>query len=180
MLKTPLVLSLSLIGAFGCAPSVGPRAECTVTQSGDDALEVSPAHRGKFAHRGRGHRPGGPMKRFDKNADGVLDAAEIAAMPERVRERVLNADADKDGKVTVDELKAAFAKRGHEHFVKNDKNADGFLTKDEVGDEHWSHMSVADANNDGKLSEDELIAAHRDGKLQPPRGAWRHHKQPTE
>ncbi len=135
---------------------------------------------GKFAHRERRGGFGGLMKRFDKNGDKVLDATEIAAMPEKARERVLKADADSDGKVTVDELKSAMAKLGHERFQKNDKNADGFLTKDEVGDRRWTHMSIADANNDGKLSEDELIAARRDGKLKPPRGAWRHHKREAE
>ena len=137
---------------------------------------------GKFAHHKKGHRPGagGLMKRFDKNDDKVLDAAEIAAMPEKPREHVLKADADKDGKVTAEELKSAMAKFGHERFTKQDKNADGFLTKDEVGEKRWTHVVVADANNDGKLSEDELIAARRDGKLKPPRGAWRHHKRGAE
>jgi hypothetical protein len=52
-----------------------------------------------------------------------------------------------------------------ERFKKADKNADGFLTQAEVGDQRWSRMQVADANKDGKVSQAELVQAHADGKL---------------
>jgi hypothetical protein len=51
------------------------------------------------------------------------------------------------------------------HFKKADKNGDGFLTKDEVGDKRWTRIQVADANKDGKVSQPELQQAHKDGKL---------------
>jgi EF hand len=51
------------------------------------------------------------------------------------------------------------------HFQKADKNNDGFLTKDEVGDKRWSRIQVADANKDGKVSQPELQQARKDGKL---------------
>ena len=50
-------------------------------------------------------------------------------------------------------------------FKKADKNADGFLTKAEVGDKRWERIKVADANNDGKISRPELQQARKDGKL---------------
>ena len=50
-------------------------------------------------------------------------------------------------------------------FKKADKNGDGFLTKDEVGEQRWERIKVADANNDGKISRPELQQAHKDGKL---------------
>ena len=50
-------------------------------------------------------------------------------------------------------------------FKKADKNADGFLTKDEVGDERWTRIQVADANKDGKISQPEMQQARKDGKL---------------
>jgi EF hand domain-containing protein len=50
-------------------------------------------------------------------------------------------------------------------FQKADKNGDGFLTKDEVGDKRWDHIKVADANNDSKVSQPEMKQAHQDGKL---------------
>ena len=57
------------------------------------------------------------------------------------------------------------AQRAAERFQKADKNNDGFLTKDEVGDERWEHIKVANANNDGKISLAEMQQAHADGKL---------------
>jgi len=61
---------------------------------------------------------------------------------------------------------------GHEHhgdkgarFKQADKNGDGFLTKDEVGDKRWERIKVADANGDDKVSQAELRQAHEDGKL---------------
>lgn len=50
-------------------------------------------------------------------------------------------------------------------FKKADKNSDGFLTKDEVGERRWDHIKVADANNDSKISLAEMQQAHKDGKL---------------
>lgn len=51
------------------------------------------------------------------------------------------------------------------HFKKADKNSDGFLTQAEVGNERWTRIKVADANNDGKVSKPELKQARKDGKL---------------
>ncbi len=50
-------------------------------------------------------------------------------------------------------------------FESADKNKDGFLTKDEVGERRWARIVVADANHDGKVSKAELAKAHADGKL---------------
>lgn len=57
------------------------------------------------------------------------------------------------------------AQHAAERFRKADKNNDGFLTRDEVGDKRWERIKVADANNDGKVSKAELEQAHQDGKL---------------
>jgi hypothetical protein len=51
------------------------------------------------------------------------------------------------------------------HFKKADKNNDGFLTKDEVGEKRWTRISVADANKDAKVSQAEMQQARKDGKL---------------
>jgi len=50
-------------------------------------------------------------------------------------------------------------------FQKADKNKDGFLTKDEVGDKRWERIKVADANRDNKVTKPELQQARKDGKL---------------
>ena len=49
-------------------------------------------------------------KAWDKNADGGIDKAEWVAAG-RKEERFALVDADSDGKVTLDELKTAMAKR---------------------------------------------------------------------
>lgn len=50
-------------------------------------------------------------------------------------------------------------------FAKADKNGDGYLTRDEVGEKRWSRISVADANKDKKVSKAELEKARKSGKL---------------
>jgi hypothetical protein len=50
-------------------------------------------------------------------------------------------------------------------FEAADKNKDGFLTKDEVGERRWARISVADTNKDSKVSKAELDKARADGKL---------------
>jgi hypothetical protein len=55
--------------------------------------------------------------------------------------------------------------RGARHFEAADKNKDGFLTKDEVGEARWARIRVADANGDGKVSKAELERARAEGKL---------------
>ena len=74
------------------------------------------------------------------------------------------------GKRTEAERKQHAAER----FKKADKNADGFLTQDEVGDQRWTRIQVADANKDGKVSQAELAQAHADGKL-----GHKHGKRPA-
>ena len=49
------------------------------------------------------------FKRWDTNSDGVVDKAEWTAAG-RPEERFAMVDANKDGKLTLDELKAAFEK----------------------------------------------------------------------
>lgn len=50
-------------------------------------------------------------------------------------------------------------------FERADANADGALTKDEVGEEKWGRISVADANADGRITRDEMHTAFADGKI---------------
>jgi len=69
---------------------------------------------------------------------------------------------------------AGRAEHAAERFKKADKNNDGFLTQDEVGEKRWQRMQVADANKDGKISQAELEAAHAEGKL-----GHKHNKQPA-
>lgn len=127
----------------------------------------------------------------DKNKDGLLTADEL---PKPQFDRMSKADANKDGKLSKQEIEAAHANgtlgpRGHEHagkgpegrgpmseadrkahmqqrFTEDDKNKDGFLTQTEVP-QRWERISVADSNNDKKISLAELQAAHDTGKIGP-------------
>jgi hypothetical protein len=59
------------------------------------------------------------------------------------------------------------AKHAAERFQRADKNNDGFLTRDEVGDKRWERIKVADSNGDGKVTEAEIDKARSEGKLGP-------------
>jgi len=152
---------------------------------GEKQHDKARGERGERGERGkRGLKdPAKMVERFDANGDGKLALAEL---PERAQDRFADADANKDGFLSGDEIKARmeqhagkdgerFAKRGkggkspEARFAKKDTNGDGFLTADEVG-ERWDHMKVADANNDAKLTKDELAEARAAGKLKGHKG----------
>lgn len=134
-----------------------------------------------------GHRFGPPspekmLERFDANKNGQLEAAEL---PERMQANLGDIDTSRDSVVSKDELEAhfkvkraehqaKFAERAKERFEKKDANRDGMLDPTEVG-EHWTKLSVADANGDQKLTPDELKTAFEAGKLKPMRGEHGRH-----
>jgi Ca2+-binding EF-hand superfamily protein len=124
------------------------------------------AFRGKRDGHGRhGFMAKSPQKmieKFDANKNGTLELAEL---PEHKRDRLAAADTDKNGSLSVAELEAHKQKMGERMFAMRDENKDGFLTESEVGKRHWSKLSIADADQDGKVSKAEIEAAHRDGKL---------------
>jgi Ca2+-binding EF-hand superfamily protein len=59
-------------------------------------------------------------------------------------------------------------------FSQLDKNGDGFITEDEVGDDRKAFferlLRVADKNKDGKLSKDEFVAGLAAGEAKRPEG----------
>lgn len=70
--------------------------------------------------------------RMDRNKDGVIDEKDFAEMPagmaDRMKERVMRADANGDGKVTPEE----YAQSAGRLFDRFDTNGDGVITKDEA------------------------------------------------
>ncbi|MCC7495516.1 MAG: hypothetical protein IT204_24410 [Fimbriimonadaceae bacterium] len=103
------------------------------------------------------------FQRLDKNQDQALTADEV---PVPVWERISKADANADGKLTLDEAKAALAareggeggKRHEQLFKQFDADQDGCLTQAEAPTEVWQRIAPADVNTDGKVSADELKA----------------------
>lgn len=83
---------------------------------------------------------------------------------EELPPKFVAADANKDGKLSKDEVDVCVNKRAdkkaEELLQKMDVNGDGFLTKDELKGKNLQKMGFADAdtNADGKLSKDEVVA----------------------
>ena len=98
--------------------------------------------------------------RGDKNGDGKLDLAEFQAV---FQTRLMKADTDRDGKISLDEWKARpaseSAKRDPaQEFTRLDKNGDGFLDASEIAALAERRFHRLDANGDGFLTEEELQA----------------------
>jgi len=107
-----------------------------------------------FAHGGEGHG----LARFDRDGNGVVSRDEMRAAASEHFDKV---DANKDGRITADEMQAAGRDRASKHFAKKDKNGDGKLTRDEVAHMPDQVFARIDANHDGALAPDELAAAHQ-------------------
>lgn len=151
-----VLLSLSVAAFSGIAASAA---------AADDTADAgrSAAHDRDKDHAHRGPKdPSRLLKRFDKNQDGKLAVGEL---PERLREHLGTADTNKDGFLSVDELRAGKALHERKRFAAMDKDGNGVLTASEVGEKRWAHLKAADANGDGKLTADELRAAHAARKL---------------
>jgi hypothetical protein len=189
-----LLTSLGLVGCGGAEVEPQDQAQTAALQQGEKAPPTAPEAMRHEAHGegrhgpGRHHGPPTPEKlieRFDENKNGQLEAAEL---PERMQEHIGDIDTSKDGVVSKDELEAhfkarfaehqaKFAERAKERFEKRDANKDGMLEQSEVPAEHWARLSVADANGDHKLTQDELKAAFESGKLKPPMMRGEHGKR---
>jgi len=116
------------------------------------------------------------MGKADANGDGVITAEELKAGAEKMRaEHLAKVDTDHDGKVSPEERKAAFEKFAEQRFQKMDKNNDGALSKDEVGDKRWERLSVADADKNGSVTREEIKTAFANGTLKFPHHGRGHH-----
>ena len=96
----------------------------------------------------------------DANRDGVLAPEELRAAFEARRAAMrAQMDTNRDGTISPDERRAAFEARSAARFARLDANGDGAATAAEVGAQRWSRIGRADANNDGRVTRDELRQA---------------------
>lgn len=114
--------------------------------------------------------------RLDANQDGVLDASELQGKAQRL----LQADANGDGQVTPDELKAFVqAQRpqgpgqggpgggARQAFQAADANQDGKLDASEWPATAAAAFADVDANNDGFVDRDEVRAYAQANQASP-------------
>ena len=127
--------------------------------------------------------PGGFLKSADLNKDGVIDQTEFQQSRDKW---FADLDADKDGFVTADELKA-FGDKMHAEWAKKhadqanndqpadakkhgdfsqrilkrvDTDKDGKISKAEFDAEGSKLFAKLDENSDGKISESEMPQRH--------------------
>ena len=126
------------------------------------AMVLALAAGSALAHEGGRHDR---MKAADTNGDGMISKAEAAALP-RLAQNFDEIDANKDGQVTSDEMRAHQQKKRAEHWKKLDTNADGAISKSEAAAEPRlaGRFDQLDANKDGQVTQDEMKAAHGRGR----------------
>lgn len=102
-------------------------------------------------------RPG--PSALDQNADGFVSRDEASNHP-RLAESFDRIDANKDGQLSFEELRAARRSGHHGHHGRLDVNNDGSISRDEAktAPRLTQNFDAMDANKDGALTRDELHA----------------------
>ena len=119
---------------------------------------------------GEGHGPRGPMFSFedmDANGDGKVTKEEIKAQGEA---RFKAADTNGDGSLSAEEMVASMEKMRAERMLKGaermiarrDANKDGKLTADEMAPRNGDRMfAMMDLDEDGTVTKTEMELARK-------------------
>lgn len=134
---------------------------------------------------GSGGRAGKLLRSIDADGNGMISRAEAQTSPALAAGFDV-IDANRDGQITPDELRAWNKGRGtraqgkdrksgfDEQFAKADSNGDGTLSRGEVEKgmrRVVRHFDEVDANRDGHITREELrgyMQARREAKGQRP------------
>ena len=174
-INTLLVSFALLLGACD-APDADEIAAANI-EANDEAVAQAPAANGKR---------GGKLAKLDADKDGAISRTE--AKGTRLADKFNTLDRDADGKLTRDELGAMrHGKRGESHgagehrevkdpaaraaklLEKRDADNNGALSLAELeGSRMAGKFAAIDANKDGSLTKDELMAMK--GRGHGPRG----------
>lgn len=107
-------------------------------------------------------QPGHPERfaKLDTNGDGAVTTAEFEA---HILQRWTEADANKDSKVTADEMKARFEAHKQERLKERDTNGNGVLERSEVAKMPDALFTKLDADKSGTLTPAEMKAGKEKG-----------------
>lgn len=115
---------------------------------------------GAGGHEGR---HGERLKAADTNGDGMISRQEAASLPMIARHFDV-IDANRDGQVTADELRAFHQAQRGQHWKRLDTDGDGKVSKAEAqanAPRLFEHFAEVDANGDGFVTPEEMKAARR-------------------
>ncbi|MEE8154648.1 MAG: redoxin domain-containing protein [Phycisphaerales bacterium] len=117
------------------APDMTKAYGCSVKYDPNAPKRERPARGQRGNRQGRGGRAGfgfGQMlERFDTNSNGKLDADELSELPQRMRDRILEADSNDDGAIDESEIKAMQDAQRKRTLERYDKDGDGKLSDEE-------------------------------------------------
>ncbi|EJN01640.1 hypothetical protein [Phyllobacterium sp. YR531] len=141
------ILALALSGTFLTVFALGGAFAQTQTP------EQAPAVKEATKASGHEHKRGA---RIDTNDDGVLDQAEFTNI-----DRLKEADTDKDGTLSKQEIEAMAMKRVVERQAQRmtkrlDVDGDGVVTIAEVEKQKAKRFALMDRNDDGKIDKSEM------------------------
>ncbi len=108
------------------------------------------------------HAMADALKAADTNKDDQISRAEADAGLPKVAKRFDVLDRNKDGQISADEFKAGHRAAMQMRGAKIDTDKDGFVTRAEAeanAPRLAKHFDKIDANGDGKLSHEEMLAA---------------------